>query len=214
MRQHYFLGGVLRERYVNTFGLIHPNYTRVQVYIRSTDYDRTLMSVECLLAAMFPPKGDQVWCLVFVFFCEIDFFSFYTVQYTLYCKKFLNWHKLCKLIVCLRYMYVFFSKFQWCMLLCKLQHNKATHVMEFFSLLTNSKAHNFILCTMFLLYSVHASAFNTLNLYVQLKFGSVKYTIANPLFSIQRCTLFNLILPVHYMQWFHTTSYKDNFQYL
>jgi hypothetical protein len=61
MRQEYFLGEVLRNRYVEELELIHPNYTRVQVYVRSTDYDRTLMSAESVLAALFPPKGDQVW---------------------------------------------------------------------------------------------------------------------------------------------------------
>jgi lysosomal acid phosphatase len=61
MRQEYFLGEVLRNRYVEELELIHPNYTRVQVYVRSTDYDRTLMSAESVLAALFPPKGDQIF---------------------------------------------------------------------------------------------------------------------------------------------------------
>ncbi|CAI8038231.1 Lysosomal acid phosphatase, partial [Geodia barretti] len=60
MRQHLYLGSLFRERYVGG-GLITENYTRVQVYVRSTDYDRTLMSVEAQLAGLFPPQGDQIF---------------------------------------------------------------------------------------------------------------------------------------------------------
>ena len=38
MRQEYFLGEVLRNRYVKELELIHPNYTRVQVCVVITLY--------------------------------------------------------------------------------------------------------------------------------------------------------------------------------
>ena len=37
-----------------------PSTCCVQVSVRSTDVDRTLMSAETQLSALFPPEGDQV----------------------------------------------------------------------------------------------------------------------------------------------------------
>jgi len=52
MRQHYELGQWLRNHYKN---LLVNDYTRDDIYIQSTDVDRTLMSAMSNLAGMYPP---------------------------------------------------------------------------------------------------------------------------------------------------------------
>eukprot|EP00177_Eucheuma_denticulatum_P003360 GFKZ01006070.1.p2 GENE.GFKZ01006070.1~~GFKZ01006070.1.p2 ORF type:complete len:488 (-),score=64.42 GFKZ01006070.1:1768-3231(-) len=54
MRAHYDLGSRLRARYVDT-GFLPPSYNVRDVYIRSTDIDRTLMSAVSQMAGLFPP---------------------------------------------------------------------------------------------------------------------------------------------------------------
>ena len=49
MQQTHFLGRTIRERY--SIG----NYSRYEYYVRSTDYDRTLQSAQCVLSGIFPP---------------------------------------------------------------------------------------------------------------------------------------------------------------
>ncbi|KAF5920627.1 hypothetical protein HPG69_011207 [Diceros bicornis minor] len=56
MLQHWELGHALRQRY---HGFLNASYHRQEVYVRSTDFDRTLMSAEANLAGLFPPSGMQ-----------------------------------------------------------------------------------------------------------------------------------------------------------
>ncbi|XP_005406895.1 PREDICTED: prostatic acid phosphatase isoform X1 [Chinchilla lanigera] len=58
MKQHYELGEYLRRRYGK---FLNESYKHEQVYIRSTDIDRTLMSAMANLAALFPPGGIRIW---------------------------------------------------------------------------------------------------------------------------------------------------------
>lgn len=52
------LGRWFRSRYSH---LLTDSYTPYDVYVRSTDVDRTLMSAEANLAGLYPPRGNQVW---------------------------------------------------------------------------------------------------------------------------------------------------------
>ena len=60
MQQQYGLGEFIKETYV-TSGYLPSPYNRTNVYIRSSDVDRTIMSAQAQLSAIFPPEGAQVW---------------------------------------------------------------------------------------------------------------------------------------------------------
>lgn len=57
-QQHLLLGRWLRKRYSH---LLSNLYTPYDIYVQSTDMDRTLMSAEANLAGLYPPVAGQVW---------------------------------------------------------------------------------------------------------------------------------------------------------
>ncbi|XP_017874714.1 PREDICTED: prostatic acid phosphatase [Drosophila arizonae] len=56
--QHYQLGKWLRSRYSS---LLDTKFDNEQIFVQSTDVDRTLMSAESNLAGLYEPVGDDVW---------------------------------------------------------------------------------------------------------------------------------------------------------
>lgn len=57
MRQQYELGKFLLRRYGHFLGTYSPE----KVSAISSGFDRTINSANLVLAAMFPPKGMQIW---------------------------------------------------------------------------------------------------------------------------------------------------------
>lgn len=54
MHQEFELGKKFREHYVSKAHLLAPTYSAEHVYVRASDYDRTLMSAESLLMGLYP----------------------------------------------------------------------------------------------------------------------------------------------------------------
>ncbi|XP_020798569.1 prostatic acid phosphatase isoform X2 [Drosophila serrata] len=57
-QEHYDLGKWLRKRYSS---LLSSKYSNEDIYVQSTDVDRTLMSAQSNLAGLYEPQGEDVW---------------------------------------------------------------------------------------------------------------------------------------------------------
>lgn len=57
--QQFRFGQWLRQRYGDV--LLPNEYSENDIYVRSTDSDRTLTSASVNLAGLYPPMGDQLW---------------------------------------------------------------------------------------------------------------------------------------------------------
>ena len=54
MRQHYLLGAELRNRYIIQEQLLVPDYFQPNIYVFSSDYNRTIMSAQSQIQGLFP----------------------------------------------------------------------------------------------------------------------------------------------------------------
>ena len=59
MSQLYDLGKILRQHYIETSELVSPTFNYEDVYIRSTAYNRCLMSSISLLTGLYPNSQDS-----------------------------------------------------------------------------------------------------------------------------------------------------------
>uniref|UniRef100_A0A914WSW4 Acid phosphatase n=1 Tax=Plectus sambesii TaxID=2011161 RepID=A0A914WSW4_9BILA len=56
--QQYDLGKWLRQRYD---GFLSRSYSKYEIFVRSTGYNRTIMSAMATMAGLFVPEGEQIW---------------------------------------------------------------------------------------------------------------------------------------------------------
>ena len=55
MRQRYLMGRYARERYTNQYKLLSSEFTPGEVYVQSTDVNRTIQSGYSELMGLYPP---------------------------------------------------------------------------------------------------------------------------------------------------------------
>jgi hypothetical protein len=55
MRQRYLLGKYNREKYIEKYNFLNPDYLSTQMYVESTDVFRTIQSTYDELLGLFPP---------------------------------------------------------------------------------------------------------------------------------------------------------------
>uniref|UniRef100_A0A914WZ45 Lysosomal acid phosphatase n=1 Tax=Plectus sambesii TaxID=2011161 RepID=A0A914WZ45_9BILA len=58
VREQYELGKYLRQRYD---GFLSKAYHASQIYVRSSSFNRAIMSASANMAGLFEPEGDQLW---------------------------------------------------------------------------------------------------------------------------------------------------------
>ena len=54
MRQHYLLGREMRKKYIDTLNFLPKYFNHSEIYVRSTDVNRTIMSVTSHLLGLYP----------------------------------------------------------------------------------------------------------------------------------------------------------------
>jgi len=54
LRQHYLLGKEMRKKYIDKLGFLSQTFNHNEVYVRSTDSNRTIMSVQSHLLGLYP----------------------------------------------------------------------------------------------------------------------------------------------------------------
>ena len=91
MQQTLKLGKAIRERYIEAKGFLGESYSRKEFYVRSTDYERTLMSAESVLAGLYPlgtgplaKNGEEGVCVCFFLFVVVFCVVFFGQMYDAY----------------------------------------------------------------------------------------------------------------------------------